>query len=120
MNIYVKGGQLSWLERHVDIVEVTSSNLVSPTLIMSEIQITLPDDTIKEVEQGSTSGDIARSIGKGLFRNSIAAKVNGNIVDLESPIEKNTNVEILLDLNRYYDIFEPDDPDAVEIDPVIE
>ena len=28
-------------------------------------------------------------------------------------------VDILLDINRYYDIFEPD-PDAVEIDPVTE
>ena len=66
---------------------------------MSEIQITLPDDTIKQVEQGTTSGDIARSIGEGLFRASIAAKVNGDIVDLESPIEKNTNVEILTNKN---------------------
>ena len=66
---------------------------------MSEIQITLPDDTVKQVEQGSTSGDIARSIGEGLFRASIAAKVNGDIVDLESPIEKNTNVEILTNKN---------------------
>ncbi len=66
---------------------------------MSEIQITLPDETVKQVEQGSTSGDIARSIGEGLFRASIAAKVNGDIVDLESPIEKNTNVEILTNKN---------------------
>ena len=45
---------------------------------MSEIQITLPDDSIKQVEQGTTSGEIARSIGEGLFRASIAAKVNGS------------------------------------------
>ena len=66
---------------------------------MSEIQITLPDDTVKQVEQGSTSGDIARSIGEGLFRASIAAKVNGNIVDLEKPLDGNTSIEILTNKN---------------------
>jgi threonyl-tRNA synthetase len=66
---------------------------------MSDIQIKLPDDTIKQVEQGSTSGDIARSIGEGLFRASIAAKVNGDIVDLEKPLEKDTSIEILTNKN---------------------
>ena len=66
---------------------------------MSEIQITLPDDSVKLVDSGSTSGDIARSIGEGLFRASIAAKVNGDIVDLEYPLVKDTNVEILTNKN---------------------
>jgi threonyl-tRNA synthetase len=66
---------------------------------MSEIQITLPDNTIKQVKQGSTSGDVARSIGEGLYRASIAAKVNGDIVDLESTLEENTNIEILTNKN---------------------
>ena len=80
-------------------MEVTSSNLVPPTFNMSEIQITLPDDSIKHVEKGTTSGDIARSIGEGLFRASIAAKVNGDIVDLQSPLDKSTMVEILTNKN---------------------
>ena len=80
-------------------MEVTSSNLVPPTFNMSEIQITLPDDSIKQVEQGTTSGEIARSIGEGLFRASIAAKVNGDIVDLQSPLDKSTMVEILTNKN---------------------
>ena len=66
---------------------------------MSEIQITLPDDSIKHVEKGTTSGDIARSIGEGLFRASIAAKVDGDIVDLQSPLDKSTMVEILTNKN---------------------
>ncbi|MDP6569997.1 MAG: threonine--tRNA ligase [Candidatus Marinimicrobia bacterium] len=66
---------------------------------MSEIQITLPDESVKLVEPGSTSGDIARSIGEGLFRASIAAKVNGDLVDLEYPLGENTNVEILTNKN---------------------
>ena len=66
---------------------------------MSEIQITLPDDSIKQVEQGTTSGDIARSIGEGLFRASIAAKVNGDLVDLQLPLDTSTRIEILTNKN---------------------
>ena len=80
-------------------MEVTSSNLVPPTFNMSEIQITLPDDSIKKVEQGTTSGEIARSIGEGLFRVSIAAKVNGDLVDLQSPLDTSTRIEILTNKN---------------------
>ena len=63
---------------------------------MKEIQIKLPDNTVKHVEKGSTGGDLARSIGEGLFRASIAAKVDGSLVDLESPIDvENANVELI-------------------------
>jgi threonyl-tRNA synthetase len=40
---------------------------------MNNIQITLPDESVKELEQGSTSADLARAIGEGLLRASIAA-----------------------------------------------
>ncbi|SVC16745.1 uncharacterized protein METZ01_LOCUS269599, partial [marine metagenome] len=80
-------------------VEVTSSNLVPPTKSMNNIQITLPDESVKELEQGSTSADLARSIGEGLLRASIAAKVDGDVVDLHSPIVTNTNVEIITSKN---------------------
>ena len=53
---------------------------------MDNIQITLPDNSVKNLEQGSSSADLARSIGEGLLRASIAAKVDGNIVDLHAPI----------------------------------
>ena len=80
-------------------MEVTSSNLVPPTESMNNIQITLPDESVKEIEQGSTSADLARSIGAGLLRASIAAKVDGDVVDLHSPIDSSTNVEILTSKN---------------------
>ena len=66
---------------------------------MNNIQITLPDESVKEIEQGSTSADLARSIGAGLLRASIAAKVDGDVVDLHSPIDSSTNVEILTSKN---------------------
>jgi threonyl-tRNA synthetase len=54
---------------------------------------------VKEVEEGSTSADIARSIGEGLLRASIAAKVDGDVVDLHLPINISTNVEIITSNN---------------------
>ena len=66
---------------------------------MNNIQITLPDESVKELKQGSTSADLARSIGEELLRASIAAKVDGDVVDLHSPIVTNTNVEIITSKN---------------------
>ncbi|MDP7239557.1 MAG: TGS domain-containing protein, partial [Candidatus Latescibacteria bacterium] len=66
---------------------------------MNNIQITLPDKSVKEIKQGSTSADLARSIGEGLLRASIAAKVDGDVVDLHFPINASTKVEILTSKN---------------------
>ncbi|MBC8196894.1 MAG: threonine--tRNA ligase [Candidatus Marinimicrobia bacterium] len=62
---------------------------------MSKITVTLPDNSQRKVEIGTTPGDIALSIGEGLFRNSIAAKINGNIVDLKKSITEDSIVQIL-------------------------
>ena len=63
------------------------------------IQITLPDNSVKEVAMGSSSADIALSIGEGLLRASIAAKVDGNLVDLSFPINTDSSVEIITNKN---------------------
>ena len=62
---------------------------------MNEIEIKLPDNSIRKIERGSSGGDVAKIIGEGLFRASIAAKVDGDIVDLEMPIDQDANIEIL-------------------------
>lgn len=48
-----------------------------------------------EVDSGSSAGDIAQIISKDLYNNALAAKVNGEVVDLSTPIEQNSDVEIL-------------------------
>ena len=53
---------------------------------MAVLQIELPDESIKEVESGSTPHDIASSIGEGLARQSIAARFNGDLIDMSSPL----------------------------------
>ncbi|OYQ32017.1 threonine--tRNA ligase [Sandarakinorhabdus cyanobacteriorum] len=50
------------------------------------ITLTLPDGSQREVARGTTGGDVAASIGPGLAKAALAAKVDGEIVDLSRPI----------------------------------
>lgn len=64
---------------------------------MSEgmINITLPDGSVKEMQNGSNSHDVAMSISEGLARNVLAAKVNGEIIESNRPITKDSTVQLL-------------------------
>jgi threonyl-tRNA synthetase len=59
------------------------------------INITLPDGTVKQLEQGSNSNHLAMSISEGLARNVLAAKVNGEIWDATRPINEDATVQLL-------------------------
>ena len=48
------------------------------------IKITLKDGSIKEVENGSSVLDVAKSISEGLARNAQCGLVNGEVVDLRT------------------------------------
>ena len=53
---------------------------------MSEMfKISLPDGSVREMPQGSTPGDVAAAIGPGLAKAAIAARVDGELVDLTRP-----------------------------------
>ncbi|MDD3946500.1 MAG: threonine--tRNA ligase [Clostridia bacterium] len=56
--------------------------------------ITLRDQQ-KEFDRGVTPADIAKSISEGLARVALCAKVNGKVVGLYTPIEQDSEVEIL-------------------------
>lgn len=62
---------------------------------MPDIQITLPDGSKKKIAKGATAKDVAESIGAGLLRAALAAKVDGALVDLSFKIEKDAKVEII-------------------------
>ena len=59
------------------------------------INITLPDGSVRQYEAGVTPLDIAKSISEGLARNVLAAKVNGNILELYRPINEDATVQLL-------------------------
>ena len=53
---------------------------------MSQLKVTLPDGTVKDVAPGTTPLDVARSIGEGLARQTVAAYLGDERVDAATPI----------------------------------
>jgi len=49
------------------------------------LKISLPDGSVREMPQGSTPADVAAAIGPGLAKAALAAKVDGELVDLSRP-----------------------------------
>ena len=43
---------------------------------------------VKEFDQGVTAAEVAKSIGMGLYKSACAAKIDGEVCDLRTPIEK--------------------------------
>jgi threonyl-tRNA synthetase len=62
---------------------------------MPQIEITLPDGSKRPVEAASTVLDLAASIGPRLAQAAVAAKVNGHLADLSTPLTVPSAVEIL-------------------------
>lgn len=59
------------------------------------IKIILPDNSVKEMPEGSTSHDVALTISEGLARNVLAAKVNGQVQDASRPLNDNDSLQLL-------------------------
>ena len=59
------------------------------------INITLKDGTIMQVENGATCLDVAKQISAGLARAALAAEVDGQTVDLKTPLEKDCTMSVL-------------------------
>jgi threonyl-tRNA synthetase len=69
------------------------------------IHVKLPDGSVKEVPQGTTALDIAKSIGQRLADATLVAKTNGDLIDVTKPLEKDTDLRLLTDR----------DPEALEV-----
>lgn len=59
------------------------------------IKITFPDGTSKEYERGISIEQIAGDISSSLKKQSVAGYVNGDLYDLNRPIEEDASVEII-------------------------
>lgn len=64
---------------------------------MSEISVTLPDGSSRQVPAGSTPADVAAAISPRLAKAAIAAVVDGRPVDLTFPLTRDARVEVLTD-----------------------
>jgi len=58
-------------------------------------RITLPDGSIIEVTDGATAAQLAEQIGPGLAKAAVAAKIDGQLVDLSTPIDGDASVQII-------------------------
>jgi threonyl-tRNA synthetase len=68
------------------------------------MQVTLPDGTPLELEDGATGADAARAIGEGLARAALAVRQNGDLKDLSAPLTDGP-IEIVT----------PKSPDALDL-----
>ena len=64
---------------------------------MSNITVTLPDGSPRELPEGSTALDLANSIGRGLAKSAVAAVVDGSETDLTRPLPDGAKVAIVTD-----------------------
>src|ERR1700739_2142225 len=69
------------------------------------IHVKFPDGSDKEFPKGTTALDIAKSISPRLADAALAAKTNGDLIDLTKPLEKDTDLRLLTDK----------DPEALEV-----
>jgi threonyl-tRNA synthetase len=59
------------------------------------VNVKLPDGSQREYPRGVTAAEIAASIGKRLAKDALAAKVDGEWVDLDRPIDHDAAVTIV-------------------------
>ena len=59
------------------------------------ITLTLPDGSQRQVTRGTTGADVAASIGPGLAKAALAAKLDGEIVDLSRPIDRDSALALV-------------------------
>ncbi len=62
---------------------------------MSKINVTLPDGSVKQVDKGTTSMEIAKGISHGLAKNVLSAKVNEEVWDASRPLNDDCTLELL-------------------------
>ncbi|AMB99617.1 threonine--tRNA ligase [Aerococcus urinaehominis] len=59
------------------------------------LEIKFPDGKIASFEAGTTAYDIAKSISNSLAKRALAAKINGQLIGLNEPIEEDGAIEII-------------------------
>ncbi len=59
------------------------------------LKITFPDGSVKNFDEPMSGYEIAKSISNKLAKRALAAKVNGNIVDLAQPLDGEVELQIL-------------------------
>src|SRR5262245_38979440 len=72
-----------------------SGRPVASNAMADEITVTLPDGSTKTLPAGTTGLALAASVGKRLAKDAVAARVDGELVDLTRPLPDHAKVEIV-------------------------
>ena len=62
---------------------------------MAEIKVTLPDESIRSLPEGSTGEDLAADIGRSLAKAAVALNVNGETKDLSESLSDGDSVSVV-------------------------
>ena len=72
---------------------------------MADINVTLPDGSVRSLPANATVADLAASIGAGLAKAALAGRIDGELVDVAAPLHEGARVEIITEKS----------PEALEI-----
>lgn len=72
--------------------------------VEKEVQVELKDGSVRAYPAGTTLSDIAASLSQALKKNAVVGKLNGKLVDLNTPVMDDAKVEL----------FTYDDPEGLE------
>jgi threonyl-tRNA synthetase len=64
------------------------------------IRLSLPDGSVKEVPVGTTPRAVAEGVGPRLARAALAARVDGEVWDLDRPLRDDTTLRLLTDTDE--------------------
>ncbi|WP_305043933.1 threonine--tRNA ligase [Geoalkalibacter sp.] len=62
---------------------------------MSRVHIELPDGTSRDYSAGTTALEVARDISERLARQAVAAKIDGLLTDVTTPLERDSRLELI-------------------------
>ena len=59
------------------------------------VKVTLPNGSTLQAVEGTAAQQIAEQIGPGLAKAALAAKINGQLTDLSTPVTEDSEIQII-------------------------
>ena len=61
----------------------------------AQLELRLPDGSIRKVDQGTTVAEVAQDIGPGLAKAAVAGVINDQVLETSRPLESGGAFQIL-------------------------
>ena len=69
--------------------------MASEPVAPDSIRVTLPDGKVLTLPAGSSPQDVAQAIGPGLAKAALSAQVDGELVDLSRPLDRDVRIRLI-------------------------